>query len=154
MKERQTGLKKRALGFVVIAALAAASFSTVLAPPGCRRGDRYLETREVLSRYIQSLEAFSTAVEKASDSKAIAAAINAWDESAQGLAPRIKALGKSRPELADPASLPAGLRDLLARLDAAHARMLGAMAKAMQYADDPAVPAARARLKSVQKLLE
>jgi hypothetical protein len=103
---------------------------------------------------MDALDAFSTAVEKAKDSTTIVAAIDAWVEAAQGLAPGIKALGKSHPELAHPASLPADLEALLTRLDAAHARMLAAMAKAMQYADDLAVPAARARLEGIQKILE
>jgi hypothetical protein len=154
MDARRAGSKERARKCASFAALAAAALSAVLTLPACRRVDRYAETRGLLGRYIQGLDAFSTAIEKAKDSKAIAAAIDAWVESAQDLAPQIKALGKSHPGLADAASLPVDLRNLLARLDTAHSRMLGAMAKAMQYADDPAVPAARARLESVQKLLE
>ena len=154
MDARRAGLKKRARRSASVAALVAAALSAALALPACRRGDRYVEARGLLGRYIQSLDAFSTAVEKAKDSKTIVAAIDVWVVEAQGMAPGIKALGKSRPELNNPASLPADLRDLLAHLDAAHARMLAAMAKAMQYADDPAVPAAQARLEGVQKLLE
>jgi hypothetical protein len=107
-----------------------------------------------VTQYAETLDAFSTAVEKAKDSKTIVAAIDAWVDAARSIAPAIKALGKSRPELDDQNSLPADLRGLLTRLDTAHARMLAAMAKAMQYADNPAVPAARARLESIQKLLE
>ena len=154
MDVRRAGLKKRARRSASVATLVAAALSAVLALPACRRGDRYIETRGLLGRYIQALDAFSTAVEKAKDSKTIVTAIDAWVVEAQGMAPAIKALGKSRPELADQTSLPADLRDFLARLDAAHNRMLAAMGKAMQYADDPAVPAARAKLESVQKLLE
>jgi hypothetical protein len=154
MDAHRAGLKERARRSASVAALVAAALSAVLSLPACRHGDRYAEARSLLGRYIRGLDAFSTAVENGKDSKTIVAAIDAWVESAQGLAPQIKALGKSRPELADPASLPVDLRNLLAALDSAHARMLGAMGKAMQYADDPAVPAARARLESVQKLLE
>ena len=136
------------------AAFIATALLLLLPPSACRRGDRTIQTRILVTRYADALDAFSTAVEKAKDSKAMVAAIDAWVESAQGLAPQIKALGKSRPELADPSSLPADLGGLLTRLDTAHARMLTAMAKAMQYADDPAVSAARARLENVQKLLE
>lgn len=150
MEALRAGLKKRAWGFAFIAAalLALLPFSA------CRRGDRYVGARGLLGRYIQALDGFSGTVEKAKDSKTIVAAIDAWVETARGLAPGIKTLGKSRPELADQNFLPADLRDLLARLDAAHARMLAAMGKAMQYADDPAVPAARAKLENIQKLLE
>ncbi len=150
MLERWVGLKKCMRGGV----FAAAALFVFLPPSACRRGDRYIQTRALVTRYSGALDAFSTAVEKAKDSKTIVAAIDAWVVEAQGLAPQIKALGKSNPELSEPTSLPTDLRDLLSRLDAAHVRMLAAMAKAMQYADDPAVPAARARLESVQKLFE
>jgi hypothetical protein len=156
MNERRAGMNKgtsRPPSFAALP-LVAAALLVLLPPLACRRGDRYIQTRVLVTRYADALDAFSTAVEKAKDSKAIVAAIDAWVETARGLAPQIKALGKSRPELVDPTSLPTDLRDLLTRLDAAHGRMLAAMAKAMQYADDPAVPAARARLESVQKLLE
>jgi hypothetical protein len=141
---------KASLALVAVGALLLASMGA----PACRRGDRYAQTLGLVTRYMDALDAFSGAVEKAKDSKAIVAAMDTWVETAWSLAPHIKILGQTRPELADPASLPADLQALLARLDAAHARMLAAMAKAMQYADNPAVPAARARLESIQKLLE
>ena len=133
---------------------AAALLLASMSAPACRRGDRYAQTRGLVTRYADALDAFSEGVEKAKDSKAIVAAMDTWVDTAGSLAPQIKMLGQTRPELADPSSLPADLQALLARLDAAHAGMLAAMAKAMQYADDPAVPAARARLESIQKLLE
>ena len=133
---------------------AAALLLASMGAPACRRGDRYEQTRGLVTRYTEALDAFSGTVEKAKDSKAIVAAMDTWVDTAGGLAPQIKMLGQTRPELADPSSLPADLQALLARLDAAHARMLAAMAKAMQYADNPSVPAARARLESIQKLLE
>ncbi|MGD0783651.1 MAG: hypothetical protein ABSA30_12405 [Candidatus Aminicenantales bacterium] len=142
--------KRRTPGLAAVGA----AMLLLLPAPACRRGDRYRQTRSLVTRYAEALDAFSSAVDKAKDSKPIVAAIDAWVDAARGMAPGIKALGKSRPELADPASWPVDLRDLLARLDAAQARMLTAMAKAMQYADDPAVPAARTKLESVQKLLE
>ena len=152
MRERLNPMKKEwPVPALLILAATVLSSSCI---PACRRSDRYAQARILVTHYADALDAFSAAVEKAKDSKAVVAALNSWVEEAQGLAPQIKALGKSRPALADPASLPADLRALLARLDAAHARMLAAMAKAMQYADDPAVPAARARLESVQKLFE
>jgi hypothetical protein len=152
MRERGIHSNTRRASGAVLAA--AALLLASMGAPACRRSDRYEQTRSLVTRYADALDEFSGAVEKTKDSKAIVAAMDRWVDTAGSLAPQIKALGQTRPELSEPASLPADLQTLLARLDAAHARMLAAMAKAMQYADDPAVPAARARLESIQKLLE
>jgi hypothetical protein len=152
MRERGNPLKNEWATPALL--ILAATLLSLFWIPACRRSDRYAQARELVTRYADALDAFSTAVEKAKDAKSVVAALNIWADEAQGLAPQIKALGKSRPELAGQSSLPADLQALLARLDAAHARMLAAMEKAMQYADNPAVPAARARLENVQKIFE
>ncbi len=143
--------RKRMFARQAVAALALSAF---LAPTACRKSDRFASSRRLLTRYAEALDAFSEAVDKAKDSKPIAAALDVFVDRAWSLAPQIKALGKSRPEMAAEESLPADVRALLARVDAAQARMLAAMTKVMQYADDPAVPAARARLEGLQKILE
>ncbi len=136
------------------AAAAAMTALLFLSLPSCRKSDRYDLPRRLLTRYAGALDAFSDAVDKAKDSKPIAAALDAFVDTAWSLAPQIKALGKTRPEMAAEPKLPDDIRALLGRVDAAQVRMLAAMTKAMQYADDPAVPAARARLEGLQKLLE
>jgi hypothetical protein len=129
-------------------------FCALLAPAACRNGDRFESPRRLLTLYADALDAFSEAVDKAKDSKPIAAALDRFVDTAWSLAPQIKDLGKSRPEMAAESGLPADIGTLLTRVDASHARMLAAMTKVMQYADDPAIPAARARLEGLQKLLE
>ena len=150
MRSPRTGLGKNTLTFASVAA----ALVILLAPSACRRGDRYAETKDLLNRYIATVEEFAAAVEKADDAKTIAGAMDAWTEKARGLAPGIKTLGKTHPELADPTAIPEALKTLLAKMDGAHERHLAAMRKAMQYGDDPAVQAARAKLEVVQKLLE
>jgi hypothetical protein len=129
-------------------------FLAILAALACRKSDRYLETRGLVTRYIQSVEDFAAAVAKAEDAKTIAAAMDTWTGTALGLAPALKELGRKRPELSNASVLPPDLTALLIKMDESHARMLTAMAKAMRYADDPAVLAARAKLEEVQKILE
>jgi hypothetical protein len=135
-------------------AVAVLVFCALLAPAACRKGDRFESSRRLLTRYADALDAFSEAVDKAKDSKPIAAALDLFVDTAWSLAPQIKDLGKSRPEMSAESGLPADMGALLTRVDASHARMLAAMTKVMQYADDPAIPAARARLEGLQKLLE
>ena len=64
-------------GWAVPALLILAATMLSLFPvPACRRSDRYAQARILVTHYADALDAFSAAVEKAKDSKAVVAALN------------------------------------------------------------------------------
>lgn len=110
------------------------------------RGD---SLRAVYEQNLAMMAEFGDAMEAAGNADQVTAAVNRYTEQIEKLAPRIRALRDSRPELAEMERRGEFLdeaKDLEEEFAAMAMRMMRAMAKAMQYDDNPRVQQAIERM--------
>ncbi len=119
---------------------------------GCGGGG-VAEARRLQQDQIRAVENYLAALEKADNAKTVAAAINAYANDVERLAPRVKRLRERHPEWKDSNRRPKELKEGEERAQAAFSKMAGAMFKTMPYMGDPAVRQAQERLaKAMQQM--
>jgi len=124
---------------------------------GCVGGSGKSDARSVYEKNIQIMDDFSAAMDKAANADQVVAALNRYTREMETLGPTIKALHEKHPELAEMdkrGSFPEELKDLEDRFAQMGMKMMRAMAKVMQYKNDPAVMQAHERMMTTaQKLM-
>jgi len=110
------------------------------------RGD---SLRALYEQNLAMMAEFSDAMETAGNAEQVVAAVDRYTGQVEKLAPRIRALRESRPQLAEMerrGEFPEEVKDLEGEFAAMGMRMMRAMAKAMGYDDNPRVQQAIERM--------
>ncbi len=116
---------------------------------GCK-GGKYADAKDVLSQSIKVMQAFVDDVDKANDSQGIVKAINAFAGDMKALKPKLQDLEKKYPELKDETKTPEELKPLRTEMENLSGKLMGAMMKVSQYAQDPDVQKA---MEAMNKLM-
>ena len=116
----------------------AGSIVLVLLFLGCGGGGgKYGDLKKAMRDMTDATRSFADNVEKASDGKGVAEALQKYVKAMEGLQPRMDELEKKYPELSD--GVPEALKELEAEFEEVGTKMMEAMGKLVQYADDPEV---------------
>lgn len=110
---------------------------------GCKGGGKYADAKEVMADSLKVMESFIGDMDKASDSQAVVKAINAFSKDMADLKPKLQDLEKKYPELKDQAEPPEELKPMVKQMEEMSGKMMNAMMKLMQYANDPEVQKAQ-----------
>jgi hypothetical protein len=131
--KEEKNMKKTVL-FLCIAVLA-------LGLTACKGGGgKYSDVIKVMDKYVASIEKFATSLDGAKSADDVAAALDSLTAVTKELAPDMKALETKYPELKDQQqNPPEALKPIMDKVMAAGTKMMGAMSKVMQYAQDPKV---------------
>jgi hypothetical protein len=129
--KEEKNMKKTVL-FLCIAVLA-------LGLTACKGGGKYSDVIKVMDKYVGSMEKFAASLDGAKSADDVAAALDSLTAVTKELAPEMKALETKYPEFKDAQNPPAELKPIMDRVTAAGTKMMGAMSKVMQYAQDPKV---------------
>jgi hypothetical protein len=121
----------------------------VLGMLSCGEG-KYADAKKVTVKYLEAMEGFATAVEKAANPEAFVKAVDAFAEEMAALRPEMEAIEMKYPELADTTTPPSEMEDLAQRMNALSQRLVDAQRKLMQYATDPDVQRALQKLQSIK----
>lgn len=117
-------------------------------------GKEYGEAIEVNQKFVDAMESYLDGVEKADSGSAVAAAIDAYAEKVEKLAPRMKAVSQKYPEWEDRTKIPEALKPLTEKAANLSQRMAGSFMKAMQYMQDAKVQAAQQRLAKAMGMMQ
>ncbi len=110
---------------------------------GCKGGGKYADVKDVMNKTLKTMESFIGGMEKAGDSQAVVKAINAFSADMSALKPKLQELEKKYPELKDQANPPEELKPQFKQMEDMGERMMNAMMKLFQYAQDPEVQKAQ-----------
>jgi hydrogenase maturation factor HypE len=115
----------------------------------CGGGGKYADAKEAMQDMVDLMDNLAADMEKADDAKSVAAVLNKYGDKLQALKPRMEEIEKKYPELKDlkPEELPEELKGMKEKVEAAAAKMMGAMGKVMKYASDPEVMKAAEKIK-------
>jgi hypothetical protein len=117
----------------------------------CTKGGKYGEAKALLNKSLVAMEDFAKAMDKATEAKAVAAAINSFKDVMADLKPKMQALDKKYPELKNETNPPEELKPLMDKLQETSGKMLNAMMKAYQFSQDPEVQKAQEELNKVMQ---
>ena len=123
---------KRSLLFV-------GSIVLVIALLGCGGGGggKYADLKKAMRGVTGATKSFAEDVEKASDGKGIAEALQKYVKEMEKLQPQMEQLEKKYPELSE--GVPEELKELEAEFEEVGTKMMEVMGKLVQFADDPEV---------------
>jgi len=116
--------------------------------PGCG-GGKYADIEQAANQWTGAIEEFTAALDKATGAPAVAQAINRFADKAEKLAPTMQKLAEKYPELKNNQNPPEPLKKVMARMEEAGKKMMGAMMKAAPHMADPEVQKAQQRLESL-----
>ncbi len=133
---------KKGLVFLLMCILPAA-----LLFAGC--GGKYSDVKKVNAEYVALVQRYVDDLEKVTNAKDAAKAIDRFVDGMQDLWPKMKALAKKYPELKDRNKAPEELKELQAKAQEMGRKMGAAMRKLMPYMQDPEVQKAQKRLQAV-----
>jgi hypothetical protein len=137
-------MKKTAL-FLCIAVLA-------LGLAGCKGGGKYSDVIKVMDKYVASIEKFAATLDGAKSADDVVAGLDALTTTTKTLAPEMKAFETKYPEFEHQENPPVELKPIMDKVMAASTKMMGAMNKVMQYAQDPKVQEAQQRYQEAMAL--
>ncbi|MDP6526728.1 MAG: hypothetical protein QGH15_21205 [Kiritimatiellia bacterium] len=112
---------------------------------------KYADAKKLNADYISLMEAFLADLEKATDAKGVAKALNGFSDGMEKLMPRMKKLSEKYPELKDKNNLPTEMAESQKKAEEIGKKMAGAFMKAMPYMTDPEVQKAQQRMMEVMK---
>jgi predicted nuclease with TOPRIM domain len=112
-------------------------------------GGKYADAKKAMGDMFDHMEKLATDLDKAEDAKAVAAALNTFNDAMEKLKPKIQELEKKYPELQDEANLPEELAEYSKKMEEMGPKFATAMMKIMQFADDPDVKAANEKFEKV-----
>jgi hypothetical protein len=120
----------------------------VLSVAACNKGGggKYGEVKKVFNKYIDATEKFATAMEGVKDADGVVKAIETYTIAAKELGPQIKGFEAKYPEFKNMDNPPEELKPLVDRMQAVATKMMGSMGKIAEFASDPKVQAAQAKL--------
>jgi hypothetical protein len=121
----------------------------VLGMINCGDG-KYSDAKRVTIKYLETMEKYATAVERANTPDVLAQAVDRFVDEMAALRPEMEAIEKKYPELTDMATPPVELEDLAQRMDTLSQRMVAAQTKLMKYATDPDVQRALQKLQNIK----
>ncbi len=115
-------------------------------------GGKYSDVVKVMDKYIASIEKFAASLDGAKSADDVVTALDALTATTKTLAPEMKAFETKYPEFKNQENPPAELKPIMDKVIAASTKMMGAMTKVMQYAQDPKVQEAQKRYQEAMAL--
>lgn len=112
----------------------------------CQATDKYEEANEVYEQYIPALEKYLAAVDTSENPKSLAIAINAFADSVEVLAPKMKNLAEKYPDMAKEPSIPADYAEIAKKSEGLGQKFAQSFARIAPFMDDPEVEKANERL--------
>lgn len=120
---------------------------------GCG-GAKYDDAKKVNADFVTAVEAYIADIEKASNGKEAAKAIDGFTDQIERLVPRMRQIAEKYPELKDPRNPPEELKEVMKKSEEAGMKMGAAMMKLASYMDDPAVQKAQERMQTVMMKMQ
>lgn len=111
---------------------------------GC--GGKYSDVEKINEEYVEIVENYISALDKADDSESVVKAMNNFTDELEVLWPKMRELAEKYPELENQENLPEELKKSQKRAEEVGAKMAGSFMKLMKYMDDPDVMAAQERM--------
>jgi hypothetical protein len=143
---KEEKIMKKTVLFLCIAVLA-------LGLTACKGGGKYSDVIKVMDKYVASMDKFAASLDGAKSADDVAAALDSLTAVTKELAPDMKALETKYPELKDQQqNPPEALKPIMDKVMAASTKMMGAMSKVMQYAQDPKVVEAQKKYSEAMAL--
>ena len=137
---------KKTVLFLCIAVLA-------LGLTACKGGGgKYSDVIKVMDKYVASIEKFAASLDGAKNADDVASALDSLTAVTKELAPEMKAFETKYPEFKDQQNPPEALKPIMDKVMAASTKMMGAMSKVMQYAQDPKVMEAQKKYSEAMAL--
>lgn len=109
-------------------------------------GGKYADVKKVFGKYIEATEKFATTMEGVKSADEVVKAIEVYTVAAKELGPEIKGFEAKYPEFKDMENPPEELKPLVDRMQAVATKMMGSMGKIAEFASDPKVQEAQAKL--------
>lgn len=119
-----------------------------------KAGGQYADAIEVMEKYGAVMETYATEMDKVQDAKGVVAALNKLTGSMKDLVPKMKEMQNKYPDWKDVDTAPEEVKPFMKKIEEVAGKMMNASMKAMQYAQDPDVQAAQAKLQEVMGGLE
>jgi len=117
----------------------------------CSKGGKYGEAKELIGKTLTAMEDFVKAMDKATEAKAVAAALNNFKDEMAAVKPKMMALDQKFPELKDETKVPEDIKPLMKKMEEMASKMMGASMKAYQFNQDPDVQKAQEALNKVMQ---
>jgi hypothetical protein len=114
-------------------------------------GGKYSDAKKTVAKSNKTLAGFLEKMDKANDAKSVAAAMTGFTSEMEKILPEMKKLEKKYPELKGSQGVPPELGEEGKKMMELWGKFASVMMKIQQYADDPAVQKAQAKLESVMK---
>ena len=121
----------------------------VIGMMSCGEG-KYADAKAVTVKYLDSMEKFASAVEKANNPEALVRAVDEFSVEMEELRPEMEVVERKYPELTNTESPPAEMEDLAHRMNTLSQRLIAAQRKLMQYSSDPDVQKALQKLQNIK----
>ncbi|MDD8026564.1 MAG: hypothetical protein PHI34_08610 [Acidobacteriota bacterium] len=120
----------------------------VLSVAACNKGGggKYGDMKKIFTQYIDATEKFAATMEGVKNADDVVKAIEAYTAAAKKLGPELKGFEAKYPELKNMDNPPEELKPLVDRMQAVVTKMMGSMGKIAEYAADPKVQAAQAKM--------
>ncbi len=115
-------------------------------------GGKYSDVVKVMDKFVASMDKFAASLDGAKSADDVVTALDALTATTKALAPEMKAFETKYPEFKNQENPPAQLKPIMDKVIAASTKMMGAMTKAMQYAQDPKVQEAQKRYQEAMAL--
>lgn len=115
-------------------------------------GGKYSDVVKVMDKFVASMDKFAASLDGAKSADDVVTALDALTATTKTLAPEMKAFETKYPEFKNQENPPAQLKPIMDKVIAASTKMMGAMTKAMQYAQDPKVQEAQKRYQEAMAL--
>jgi len=136
---------KKTVLFLCIAVLA-------LGLTACKGGGKYSDVVKVMDKFVASMDKFAASLDGAKSADDVVTALDALTATTKTLAPEMKSFETKYPEFKNQENPPAELKPIMDKVIAASTKMMGAMTKVMQYAQDPKVQEAQKRYQEAMAL--
>ncbi len=127
----------------VLLSLVATSFLIA----GC--GEKYSDVKKVNEEYVQLIEKYISNLNKATDAKSAAKAINSFADGMEKVLPKMKKMSEKYPELKNTQNTPEELKQSQKKAEETGQKMVGAMMKLMPHMGSPEVQKAQKRLSTI-----
>lgn len=124
---------------------------TIFIAVGCGKMSKYGDVKTILNEMINTSNTYVLSLEKASNGKDVANAMNNYSSAMSIIKPKMVALRAKYPELRDHKTLPDKLKETNSKLQDIMRKLMQTSMKVMpKYVNDPAVQKAQ---KNLQKIL-
>lgn len=114
---------------------------------GC--GGKYSDVKKINEEYIEMVESYIAALDKADDKDDVVKAMNNFTDDLEDIWPRMQELREKYPELEGNEPPPEELKASMEEAEKVGAKIGTSFMKVMQYMDDPEVQAAQQRMGQV-----